>query len=225
LEDDEDIASALARGLQREGYEPLVAHDLVSAREMVAANRLHAAVIDVMLGEEDGLDMVRDLRARGIEAPIVMLSALSAVGDRKAGLEAGADDYVAKPFEFAELIARLQVQELRRVEARVAEFSCGDLSFRPDTREAIGLGVTVRLTEREALLLAELLQRPGRVIPRRTLFDGVWKDEVCSENVVDVYIGYLRRKLSPATDFGVRIETVRGRGFMIRQIAKGKDDD
>ncbi len=224
LEDDEDIASALARGLKREGYAPLVAHDLTSAKAAVAHVPVHAAVIDVMLGDEDGIQMVRHLREMGVQAPIVMLSALSSVGDRSAGLEAGADDYVAKPFDFAELVARIQVQELRRAEQPEGLLAFEDLTLCLETRQVTGPDHNVRLTEREALLLAELLRRPGRVVSRRKLFEGVWRDDCCSENVVDVYIGYLRRKLAPSTAFGVQIDTVRGRGFMIKALPRGEDD-
>lgn len=223
LEDDEDIAAALARGLRRAGYEPLVAHDLTSAKATIADASLHAAVIDVMLGDEDGLAMVRHLRAAGVQIPVVLLSALSSVGERMAGLAAGADDYVAKPFDFAELVARIQVQELRRSDQPDQSLRYAHLTLCMEKRQVSGPQGSVRLTEREALLLAELLRRPERVISRRKLFDGVWKDECCSDNVVDVYIGYLRRKLSPEPAFGVQIDTVRGRGFMIRALPEGED--
>lgn len=214
LEDDEDIASALSRGLAREGYAPVIAHDLTAARYLSGAAGFDAAVIDVMLGSEDGTDMVRDLRAAGMRAPIVMLSALSGVAARTAGLAAGADDYVAKPFDFADLIARIQVQEHRRAAKSGTRFA--DLDYDPEQRLARGGGRAVRLTEREGLLLELFLAHPEQVLSRGAIFDALWASlGGASENVVDVYIGYLRRKLAPARDFGAELRNVRGRGFVL----------
>ena len=114
VEEDDDIASALARGLRREGYTASTASDIAQARE-VLQQTCDAAIVDSMLGQDRGEDLIRDLRAEGARFPIIMLSALSSVDDRTRGLEAGADDYVAKPFEFTELMARLRVQENRRM--------------------------------------------------------------------------------------------------------------
>ncbi len=213
LEDDEDIASALARGLSREGYEPVVAHDLAEAEAALAIKQVDAAVIDVMLGEDDGRTMVRRLRGRGLRAPIVMLSALSGVEDRAAGLESGADDYVAKPFDFADLVARLKVQERRREGAASRRF--GDLTYDRDRRELTGPGRAVTLTEREALLLELFLDNAEFVLSRGAIFDALWSAVGGhSENVVDVYIGYLRRKLA-MTASTAELRTLRGRGFML----------
>jgi len=227
LEDDEDIASALARGLAREGYQPVLAHDLAEARTLAAAGPLTAAVIDVMLGEEDGKAMVRDLRAAGMRAPIVMLSALSGVAARAEGLDAGADDYVAKPFDFADLIARIQVQERRRAAATQAPRRFAGLSYDPDRRLVEGGGRALTLTEREGALLELFLARPEQVLSRGMIFDTLWAGVGgSSENVVDVYIGYLRRKLAPMRDFGADLRTLRGRGFMLtRAQDMGEDRD
>jgi DNA-binding response OmpR family regulator len=213
LEDDEDIASALARGLSREGYEPVVAHDFAEAEAALAASEVDAAVIDVMLGEDDGRTMVRRLRSRGLRAPIVMLSALSGVEDRAAGLESGADDYVAKPFDFADLVARLKVQERRREGAANRRF--GDLTYDRDRREVTGPARAVTLTAREALLLELFLDNAEFVLSRGAIFDALWSAVGGhSENVVDVYIGYLRRKLA-MTASTAELRTLRGRGFML----------
>ena len=221
LEDDEDIASALSRGLEREGYRPAIAHDLEAARGLAAAAPFDAAVIDVMLGGQDGKDMVRDLRAAGMRAPIVMLSALSGVAARAAGLEAGADDYVAKPFDFAELIARIQVQERRRAARGAAHFA--DLAYDAAQRLVRGPARAVRLTEREGLLLELFLAHPEEVLSRGAIFDALWAEiGGASDNVVDVYIGYLRRKLAPMRDFGAELRTVRGRGFILTRAEIGE---
>jgi DNA-binding response OmpR family regulator len=215
LEDDEDIAAALARGLDREGYAPVLAHDLAEAEALPDLAGFDAAVIDVMLGPADGRDMVRRLRVCGMAAPIVMLSALSGVEDRAAGLAAGADDYVAKPFDFAELVARIRVQERRRAAAAGPQ-RLGPLRYDPATRSLAGPRRTAALTEREARLFELFLARPGAVLTRHAIFDTLWADlGGTSENVVDVYVGYLRRKLAALGAPEVTLRTVRGRGFLI----------
>lgn len=217
VEDDEDIASALERGLSREGYAPVLAHDAAAARSL-AREGCDAAIIDVMLGPDRGEDLVRELRAAGFDAPVIMLSALSSVEDRTKGLEAGADDYVAKPFEFPELVARLKVQERRARERRGGAAQGPAFAYDEDTREVSAGGRRVALTEREGALFAFLLARSGQVISRGEIFDSLWLEEGgSSENVVDVYIGYLRRKLAPMSDFGLEIRTIRGRGFILTE--------
>lgn len=216
VEDDEDIASALARGLAAEGYAPVVAADAVGAVRL-AARGCDAAIIDVMLGDDHGLDLVRALRKSGIMFPIIMLSALSGVEDRAAGLAAGADDYVAKPFEFTELVARLKVQQHRRA----AEPVLPKLVIDVETREISTGQRSVVLTQRECDLLQYLLSHADKVLSRGEIFDALWLSEGgSSENVVDVYLGYLRRKLAPVADFGIEIRTVRGRGFMLKKLTE-----
>lgn len=214
LEDDEDIASALARGLRREGYEPVIAHDIAGAEAIPELASVDAAVVDVMLGSDDGRRMVRRLRGAGMRAPIVMLSALSGVEDRAAGLEAGADDYVVKPFDFADLVARIRVQEHRRAGPQIRRFA--DLTYTPDRREAAGPERAVTLTERESLLLEHFLDHPETVLSRGAIFDALWSGiGGTSENVVDVYIGYLRRKLATTGATEAQLRTLRGRGFVL----------
>ncbi|WP_118133617.1 response regulator transcription factor [Oceanicella sp. SM1341] len=217
-EDDEDIASALQRGLGRAGFEVMVAHDAGTALRMGRERGFSAAVIDVMLGSEDGRDLVRALRRAGMTAPIVMLSALSGVDDRAEGLEAGADDYVAKPFDLADLAARIRVQARRRA----GPASPGPrLSYDPERRLAIGPTRSVQLTDREGLLLGLLMEHRGRILSRGEIFDTLWAGTGgSSENVVDVYIGYLRRKLAPMSDFGLDLRTVRGRGFVLMETSE-----
>ena len=211
VEDDEDIASALMRGLRREGYAVSVAND-VAAAERVLADGCDAAIVDSMLGQDRGEDLVSALRASGVQVPILMLSALSGVEDRARGLAAGADDYVAKPFEFAELLARLRVQESRRADHLTEQ----PLSIDPDLRQVARAGQVATLTGREFDLLQYLMDRIDQVQSRGQIFDALWLAEGGSaENVVDVYIGYLRRKLSPPEKFGLEIKTVRGKGFVL----------
>jgi DNA-binding response OmpR family regulator len=216
LEEDEDIASVLARGLAGAGYRPVVARDPTEAEALPGLAALDAAVVDVMLGAEDGRDLVRRLREAGMAAPIVMLSALSGVEDRAAGLEAGADDYVAKPFDLGDLIARLQVQERRR--AAHGARRLGRLAYDAATRGLTGPDGAAVLTEREGLLLELFLASPGTVLSRHAIHARLWGDlGAASENVVDVYVGYLRRKLAAVGDAGVALRTVRGRGFVLER--------
>jgi DNA-binding response OmpR family regulator len=210
VEDDDDISSALSRGLARVGYQPTVAPDAQSAVRCISRG-CDAAIVDVMLGEESGHDLVRALRKSGVNIPIIMLSALSEVEDRAKGLAAGADDYVAKPFVFDELVARLKVQEHRRS----AESPAEELVIDADRREVRAGSRSVTLTQRELDLLQLLIEHAGQVMSRGEIFDALWLAEGgSSENVVDVYLGYLRRKLAPTADFGFEIRTVRGRGFV-----------
>jgi DNA-binding response OmpR family regulator len=211
VEDDPDIASALCRGLALHGYDTVSEARVAPALERLREPGLDAAVVDVMLGRESGLDLVRRARAAGFRNPVLMLSALSEVSDRARGLEAGADDYIVKPFSFEELLARLQVQE-RRLLAAVPAFD-------PVARTVTGPSARVQLTEREALLFGQLFRAEGRILSRGELFDRLWAGEgTSSENVVDVYVGYLRRKLAPPAAFGFEIQTHRNRGFSLLRL-------
>lgn len=222
-EDDDDIAASLSRGLAREGYRPVTAADQAGALALEAEQGCEAAIVDMMLGADHGTDLVRALRRQGMHGPVLVLSALSGVEDRTDGLEAGADDYVAKPFEFDELLARLRVQEARRGRrgAGAGAAVLGRLAFDRDAREVTGPGRCVTLTPREAALLDHLIAHAGEVISRGAIFDALWTGEGgSSENVVDVYIGYLRRKLAPIEDFGLALRTIRARGFLLTETTE-----
>lgn len=219
-EDDHDIAALLSRGLSREGYQPVVAHDGAQAISAMRAQTIDAAIVDRMLGPDKGEDLVRQLRAHGMAGPIVILSALSAVEDRADGLAAGADDYIAKPFDFAELLARLKVQEHRRLkpDPPSGRTTLSGASLDPQLRQISAEKRAVALTQREWDLFVYLVSAGERVVSRGEIFDTLWAPEGgSSENVVDVYIGYLRRKLAPVRDFGFEIRTVRSRGFMLTE--------
>lgn len=212
VDDDPEITSALSRGLALHGYQTVSANRVPEALERFAAETLCAAIVDVMIGEESGIDLVRQVRAAGNTTPIVMLSALSEVDDRATGLEAGADDYIVKPFSFDELVARLQVQQ-RRAEAQRRRPAA---MLDPAARTVRSATRSVTLTEREFALLEFLWTCRGQVKSRIEIFDAIWAGEgTSSENVVDVYLGYLRRKLSPTRDFGFEFKTLRNRGFML----------
>ncbi len=216
VEDDPDIASLLSRGLSAAGHQVDWADTAGAAAGQAAG--CDAAIIDMMLGAESGARLLSDLRAQGHRMPAIMLSALDRVEDRAEGLEAGAQDYVVKPFQLAELLARLEVQ-LRRAAPREAPLGLGRLIYDPVTRavsHSRGQERLVVMTEREGELLSYLIARPGEVMTRGALFDALWAPHGGStENVVDVYLGYLRRKLGNFTPYGLSLRTMRGRGFIL----------
>lgn len=217
VEDDPDIASVLSRGFAAEGYESGWEETGDGALARLDRERFDAAVIDMMLGEERGSALLAEMRLRGHRLPAIMLSALSRVEDRAEGLDAGAQDYVVKPFQIGELIARLRVQ-LVRAAPRAQPLQLGGLSYDHGARVVTGGDGTRRitLTEREGELLAYLITNAGRVLTRGEIFDALWAPHGGStENVVDVYLGYLRRKLAPLAAYGLVLRTQRGRGFVL----------
>lgn len=218
VEDDCDIRSMLERGLVAEGFRVTVAGSADGALEAARASPPSAVLLDIMLPDRSGQEVCRALRREGFRGPILFLSAKDEVSDRVEGLMTGADDYIVKPFEFVELIARLRTQILRREgSADPNVVSLGRLTLDQVTRQARFGTASVRLSEREAELLAVLMSHPNRPLSRGDIFDRLWASHGrLSLNVVDVYVGYLRTKLGDiARAGGPVITTVRGRGFML----------
>jgi len=216
VEDDPDVRTALTRALSFEGYEVSIAEDGGRALEAVRQNPPDVIVLDVMMPFVDGLETCRRLRARGDETPILMLTALGDVSDRVDGLDAGADDYLAKPFALEELLARIRAL-LRRSSGDVSELlTFSDLEMNLGTRTVMRDGEPISLTKTEFDLLEILLRGGGRVATRDQIYSEVWGfDFETSSNSLDVYVGYLRRK----TEDGGRsrlIHTVRGVGYTLR---------
>ena len=214
-EDDAKLARSLARGLRAEGYAVDVVGDgdeaLVSAR----VYDYDAIVLDVMLPGTDGFSVCRALRDHERWAPVLVLTARDGVGDRIRGLDSGADDYLVKPFDFGELLARLRALLRRGRPERPALLVVGDLEVDPATRSVTRAGRRVDLSAREFALLEYLARHAGRVVGRSELLDHVWDvNYQGSGNVVDVYVGYLRRKLEQP--FGrLLIRTERGAGYIL----------
>ncbi len=214
VEDDPDIASLLSRGLGAAGHS-VEWTETAEGAARIAGQGFDAAIIDMTLGNDSGATLLAGLRAQGFRMPAIILSALSRVEDRADGLEAGAQDYVVKPFQMSELLARLEVQ-LRRAAPRQVSVTIGALVYDPQTRLVTGTGRSVMLTEREGELLTFLIARAGEVLTRGELFERLWAPHGGStENVVDVYLGYLRRKLENFTPYGLALHTMRGRGFVL----------
>lgn len=218
VEDDVDIGSVLRRGFSAESYEVELVGDGEQALAVATGKPLCAIILDVMLPGRSGIEVCKALRAAGQTAPIIMLSAKSSVSERTEGLMAGADDYLVKPFDFEELLARVRVQAMRRENSGDDQrhLIVPPLDLDLETRTVTTEVGSTRLTEREVDLLALLMRHAGEPLSRADIFAALWAGHGgASLNVVDVYIGYLRHKLGEATPDGGRlIVTVRGRGFM-----------
>jgi len=215
VEDDGKLVRALARGLRHEGYAVDVAGDGEAALLQAAVWDYDAIVLDVMLPLRDGVSVCAALRERGCWAPVLMVTARGALPDRVRGLDAGADDYLGKPFAFDELLARLRALVRRAPVERPARLEVGDLVVDPATHAVTRSGIPVELTAREFAVLEYLARHRGEAVTRTRLLEHVWdENHVGSTNVVDVYVGYLRRKLE--TPFGrPLIRTLRGVGWTL----------
>ncbi|MCK8673504.1 response regulator transcription factor [Rhodococcus sp. HM1] len=218
VDDDEDVLASLRRGLRLSGFAVLTATDGRDALAVVEQQRPDAMVLDMNMPVLDGTGVVTALREAGDDIPICVLSARSAVDDRIAGLEAGADDYLTKPFVLAELVARIKAMLRRgRGGAPSATVRVGDLELDPAGRRVHLAGVPVELTKREFELLEVLARNTGIVLTRERLLSLVWGYDFDSDtNVVDVFVGYLRRKLE-AGGAPRLVHTVRGVGFVMRE--------
>ena len=217
VEDDGAVRRAVDRALSFEGYDVVTARDGAEALAIVLNDKIEAIVLDVMMPIVDGLEACRRIRARGDTTPILILTARTDVSDRVAGLDAGADDYLVKPFALEELLARLRAL-LRRSSRTVAEvMKVGDLVMDTGAREVRRGDTVLDLTKTEFDLLELLMANPGIVIDRDTIYDRIWGyDFATSSNSLDVYIGYLRRK-TEGEDSPRLIQTVRGVGYVIRE--------
>lgn len=217
VEDDGAVRRAVERALSFEGYDVVTARDGAEALAIVLNDKIEAIVLDVMMPIIDGLEACRRIRARGDTTPILILTARTDIDDRVAGLDAGADDYLVKPFALEELLARLRAL-LRRSSGTVAEvLKVGDMVMDTGSREVRRGDTIVELTKTEFDLLELLMTNPGIVIDRDTIYDRIWGyDFATSSNSLDVYIGYLRRK-TEIDDAPRLIQTVRGVGYVVRE--------
>jgi DNA-binding response OmpR family regulator len=221
VDDEAQIAHFLRRGLEQEGFCVTVAFDGASALVAARASAFDVILLDWMLPDRDGLSLCRTLREEGNRTPIVMLTARDAVRDKVSGLDGGADDYLTKPFEFDELLARMR-SVLRRADAGgPAQLVVADLILDPATRRVTRAGREVDLTPREFALLEFLMRGPGRVHDRRELLRHVWGyDHDPQTNIVDVYVGYLRRKIDAGATRPL-LQTIAGVGYRLDPGANG----
>ncbi len=216
VEDAAKMLALLRRGLHEEGYSIDTAQTAEDALWMGTENRYDAVILDVMLPDGNGFDVLRSLRKAGQWAPVIMLTAKDAVADRVAGLDGGADDYLTKPFSFDELLARLRALLRRGGAKRPSILSSGPLILDPAAHLVMLDGNAVELTAREFTLLEFLLRNKGMVVSRTRIREHVWDEAFEGDsNVVDVYVRYLREKLDRQIGTEL-IETVRGAGYRIK---------
>jgi two-component system, OmpR family, response regulator len=216
VEDEVKMASLIRRGLREEGIAADVAVKGEDALWMAGSTEYDAVVMDVMLPGIDGFETCRRLREQGVWSAVLMLTARDSVEDRVAGLDGGADDYLTKPFSFAELLARLRALARRGPVERPAVLELGDLGLDPASRRVWRGDTDISLSAKEFSLLETFMRRPGEVLDRLSLLEHAWDYEYENRsNVVDVYVRYLREKVD--RPFGVSsIETVRGAGYRMR---------
>jgi len=215
VEDDRKAAGLLAKGLREELFTVDVANSGEAGDEMASVNGYDAIVLDWLLPDRDGVSLCRDLRARGVTTPILMLTARDALEDRVRGLNSGADDYLTKPFGFAELLARLHALLRRSDITRPVVLEVDDLTLDPLRHRVARGGVPISLTPKEYGILEVLMRHAGEVVTRSRLADGVWETELDTlTNLVDVHVSHLRRKIDTEGRPAL-IHTVRGRGYRL----------
>jgi len=216
VEDDHKIAGYVKRGLEEEGYAVDAAYDGRDGLDWALAAPYDLFILDVMLPGLDGFSLCRELRRQGIQAPVLMLTARDAVDDRVDGLDAGADDYLVKPFAFRELLARLRALLRRAADApKRTVLQAGDLTLDTRTQRVQRGERTIELTAKEFAVLECMMRDPGRVLSRTVIADHVWSyDAYNQSNVIDVYIRNLRRKIDDGSERKL-IETVRGVGYRL----------
>jgi DNA-binding response OmpR family regulator len=213
VEDEKKIADFLKKGLSEKGYRVEVAADSDGALDTAVAEPPDLIILDLLLpGSRDGLELCRELRRRGVSAKILMLTARDTVENKIEGLDAGADDYLVKPFSYRELLARLRALTRRSEIKDAGPLECDGLAYEPSSRTARMGEATVELTMREGAILELLLRRKGKVVSRAEIAARVWEDTSdLSTNIIDVYINSIRKKIDgPARG---RIRTVRGVGY------------
>jgi two-component system OmpR family response regulator len=219
VEDEVKLASLIRKGLREEGLLADVAIKGEDALWMAGASTYDVIVLDIMLPGIDGFETCRRLRGEGVRTPILMLTARDAVDDRIAGLDTGADDYLTKPFDFGELLARLRALARRGPAEHAPMLRVGDLELDPASRRVRRSGAEIPLSTKEFQLLEVFMRHPGEVLSRYQLLEGAWDTGYeHKSNVIDVYVRYLRDKVD--RPFGVdTIETVRGAGYRLKPAA------
>jgi DNA-binding response OmpR family regulator len=219
VEDEQKVASALKEGLEGDGYDVVAEHTGEGAFFRLNTERFDVILLDVMLPGRDGLHVLSTLRSQGVETPVLVLTARDALEDRVAGLDSGADDYLVKPFAFAEVLARIRALLRRGRSTEALRLSVSDLDVDLVSRKVTRSRRHIELTVREFELLEYLLRHEGQVVSRGALARDVWKETertTSLDNVIDVHIARLRRKLD--AEFPTRlIHTIRGVGFMVRE--------
>ena len=216
VEDSRRLAGIVKRGLLEEGYAVDNAYDGEEAEYMAETTPFDVIILDIMLPKKDGLAVCRDLRAKNVNTPILMLTAKDSVEDKVIGLDSGADDYLVKPFAFSELLARIRALLRREVLPKVQKYQVGDLSLDPQSREVWRDGTQLELTAKEYAILEYFMRRPNAVVTRTMLGESVWDYEFDGlSNIIDVYVRRIRQKIDREGQASL-IQTVRGAGYRLR---------
>lgn len=217
VEDEKKVANLIKKGFEEEGLSVDVAEDGIKALDLVSANDYDLIILDIMLPGKDGIEVLREIRNKGIARPIMMLTAKDTTQDKVKGLDAGADDYITKPFAFEELLARVRAL-IRRGHAieKALPIQIADLVIDPVTRKVSRGGREIELTSKEYGLLEYMARNKNRILTRTMIAENVWEYQFDSlTNIIDVYINYLRRKIDKDSPKKL-IHTVRGVGYMIK---------
>lgn len=219
VEDEQKVANFLQKGLREEQHVVDVAYDGADGEEMAAGDEYDLILLDIMLPGKNGVDVLRDLRMRGVDTPVIMLTAKGMVEDKLKGFDAGCDDYLTKPFSFEELLARIRAVSRRRGGEISNELTFADLTLDLITHKVRRGEQEIELTAKEYALLEYLMRNPNRVLTRTMIAQHVWDINFDSfTNVIDVYINYLRNKIDRGFDRKL-IHTVRGVGYVLREEA------
>jgi len=219
VEDDSRVASFIRKGLEEEQYRVDLAEDGEAALSLALSGEHDLVILDIMLPKRDGMSVLAELRRRHLDTPVLMLTAKDAVENRVAGLNAGCDDYLPKPFAFAELLARARALLRRRAGDKTVVLRAGDLELDPVAHRVTRAGRSIELTSREYALLQYFLQHPNQVLTRTMIVEQVWGYDFDNfSNVVDVYVNYLRNKIDRGFETRL-IQTVRGVGYQLQTPA------
>ena len=216
VEDEQDMNLLIQKVLQRSGYSVDVCFDGQEAEDYLAGTEYDVILLDVMLPKRDGYQLVADLRSKGVDTPVLFLTARDSIADRVKGLDLGADDYLVKPFDFDELLARIRVLSRKRVGHKSNQFTVADLTLDVERRQVYRAGQEIRLLPKEFSILECLMRGKGNVLSRRQIEDSIWNyDDTPSSNNVDVYISKLRKKIDGDSPVKL-LHTIRGVGWVLR---------
>lgn len=217
VEDEKKVAGFIKQGLQEERYTVDVAYDGEEALLLAGMNSYDLIVLDIMLPKKDGMEVLKELRAQGLSIPILILTAKDTLEDKVQGLDSGADDYITKPFAFAELLARIRALLRRGKPTNETSLTAADLMLDPATHKVQRAGKQIELTSKEYALLEYFLRNKGQVLTRTLINEHVWGYRFdTGTNIVDVYVNYLRSKIDRGFDKKL-IHTVRGVGYVLRE--------
>jgi len=217
VEDEKDLAAIVKMGLEEEGYIVDMAHDGEEGLYMALNYPLDAIILDIMLPVMDGLTLLGTIRKKGIKTPVLLLTARDALMDKIDGLDTGADDYMTKPFEFTELVARLRSLIRRVGDAKEAVLRVSDLEINTASHEASRGGEAIKLSAREYALIEYLAYNAGKVVTRTQIVEHIYNEDAeMDSNVVDVYINYLRKKIDKEP-WAKLIHTIRGAGYILKE--------